>query len=465
MESSSEVKATKQREKQALLAEAEALYPFGKNIEGLGRQEQLHYEGLALLFYLFELSDSDAGDVFQQAAARIASSGSGRSKERNVLNAMAGHLGGVKDSETFYNNVGRFYSWKRVARIQHAYRHAFDSAVKGKLELKGVAAVLGERGGVAVEDLPAWLWQCLAALCWINEKSTSVHSTTSGLVLPARTVHERIKDFKVKGEYVCNMPEAIEAFLNIRSKEDAREFKSRYLEEGNADELLEELDRFRAISRKYRMGTLDSKDIQKLRSYQFAFNSSKSQLLACLYSEISVIPERKGAGESLGEEAVPVEIGFREGEVDPAKLQGVLRSLKEKHELTGREWSVLSGIRHSTVTGLLRGDLKVHLEQFYRLLFPLGYRFALTGETLVLLYESSKDKTRTLPTGPKPEPCTSFGMYVRKERKRHGWTQRELAEKIGSTQEYISSIELGGKTPSEQYVEILEKVLEEPSSG
>ncbi|MCW6681563.1 helix-turn-helix transcriptional regulator [Aerococcaceae bacterium NML160702] len=39
--------------------------------------------------------------------------------------------------------------------------------------------------------------------------------------------------------------------------------------------------------------------------------------------------------------------------------------------------------------------------------------------------------------------------FIRKERERRGWTQKELAEKIGVSQEAVTKYEAGTRTPSD----------------
>lgn len=57
------------------------------------------------------------------------------------------------------------------------------------------------------------------------------------------------------------------------------------------------------------------------------------------------------------------------------------------------------------------------------------------------------------------EPTTAFGTRLRELRRARNWSQTELAERIGTTQSYISKLERGPYTPTLVMVHALELTL------
>lgn len=51
---------------------------------------------------------------------------------------------------------------------------------------------------------------------------------------------------------------------------------------------------------------------------------------------------------------------------------------------------------------------------------------------------------------------------IKQERERSGFTQKELAEKLGITREYLSAVENNHKEPSMKLLQQIAKVLDVP---
>lgn len=60
---------------------------------------------------------------------------------------------------------------------------------------------------------------------------------------------------------------------------------------------------------------------------------------------------------------------------------------------------------------------------------------------------------------PEPKPGEPLGDYVRRVRIHRGWSQQTLAEKIGSSREYVSQIELGNRKWPKLYANALATAL------
>lgn len=56
-----------------------------------------------------------------------------------------------------------------------------------------------------------------------------------------------------------------------------------------------------------------------------------------------------------------------------------------------------------------------------------------------------------------------IGWYVKDQRQRHGWTQRTLAQKIGSSQGWVSCVEREKANCSDATIAILRAVFSKPA--
>jgi transcriptional regulator with XRE-family HTH domain len=61
---------------------------------------------------------------------------------------------------------------------------------------------------------------------------------------------------------------------------------------------------------------------------------------------------------------------------------------------------------------------------------------------------------------PKSREAATFGEIVRGVRKKHAWTQEDLAERAGLTTTYVGQVERGDKVPSLTVVLKLSLALE-----
>ncbi|MGV9313332.1 helix-turn-helix domain-containing protein [Streptomyces sp. NPDC003691] len=61
---------------------------------------------------------------------------------------------------------------------------------------------------------------------------------------------------------------------------------------------------------------------------------------------------------------------------------------------------------------------------------------------------------------PDASPEAAFGARLRSSRESHGWTQDELAERMGYTGRHISAVETGRKPPTHRFARALDVVLE-----
>ncbi|MFH8616598.1 helix-turn-helix domain-containing protein [Streptomyces sp. NPDC017979] len=60
---------------------------------------------------------------------------------------------------------------------------------------------------------------------------------------------------------------------------------------------------------------------------------------------------------------------------------------------------------------------------------------------------------------PKQSPRAAFGQRLRALRDEHGWTQDELADRIGCTGSHISAVETGRRPPTQRFASIADRVL------
>lgn len=60
---------------------------------------------------------------------------------------------------------------------------------------------------------------------------------------------------------------------------------------------------------------------------------------------------------------------------------------------------------------------------------------------------------------PRDSPRAAFGQRLRALRDAHGWTQEELAGRIGCTGSHISAVETGRRSPTEQFAASADRAL------